>query len=79
MLPAATAFILYCCRRAARAASLDAATALARHNHGFEFPISTPGFHTGLHFLRIESIAEIPAGLAELSGEDVKVLRYLDV
>ena len=42
--------------------SPDAATTLARH--GFEFPllIRTPGFHTGLHFLRIETIARIARG-----------------
>ena len=56
----------------------DAATTLARH--GFEFPllIRTPGFHTGRHFLRVEAIAELPAALAELPGEDLTVLRYLD-
>ncbi len=56
----------------------DAATTLARH--GFEFPllIRTPGFHTGRHFLRIETIEDLPAALAELPGEDLTVLRYLD-
>jgi glutathione synthase/RimK-type ligase-like ATP-grasp enzyme len=59
-------------------ASPDAATTLARH--GFDFPllIRTPGFHTGRHFLRIEAIAQLPAALAELPGEDLTVLRYLD-
>jgi tetratricopeptide (TPR) repeat protein len=54
------------------------ATTLARH--GFEFPllIRTPGFHTGRHFLRIETIAELPGALAELPGEHLTVLRYLD-
>ena len=53
-------------------------TTLARH--GFEFPllIRTPGFHTGRHFLRVEAIAELPAALAELPGEHLTVLRYLD-
>jgi len=56
----------------------DAATTLARH--GFELPIliRTPGFHTGLHFLRVETIAQLPAALAELPGDDLTVLRYLD-
>ena len=56
----------------------DAAATLARH--GFEFPllIRTPGFHTGRHFLRIETIANLPAGLSELPGEDLTVLEYLD-
>jgi aromatic-L-amino-acid decarboxylase len=59
-------------------AGRDAATALARH--GFEFPllIRTPGFHGGRHFLKIEAIAQLPKALAELPGEDLTVLRYLD-
>jgi aromatic-L-amino-acid/L-tryptophan decarboxylase len=56
----------------------DAATTLARH--GFEFPLllRTPGFHTGLHFLRLEIIADLPAALAELPGDFLTVLSYLD-
>jgi glutamate/tyrosine decarboxylase-like PLP-dependent enzyme len=56
----------------------DAATTLSRH--GFEFPLlmRTPGFHTGRHFLRIESLADLPAALAELPGDLLTVLRFLD-
>jgi hypothetical protein len=56
----------------------DAATTLARH--GFEFPllIRTPGFHTGRHFLRVETAAELPAALAQLPGDQLTVLRWLD-
>jgi hypothetical protein len=32
----------------------------------------------GRHFLRIETIAELPAALAELPGDDLTILRYLD-
>jgi hypothetical protein len=54
------------------------ATTLARH--GFDFPllIRTPGFHTGRHFLRVEAGADLPAALAELPGDALTVLRYLD-
>jgi hypothetical protein len=57
----------------------DAATTLARH--GFEFPLlmRTPGFHTGRHFLRIETLADLPAALAGLPGDLLTVLRFLDV
>jgi hypothetical protein len=56
----------------------DASRTLALH--GFEFPllIRTPGFHTGRHFLRIETPDELPAALAELPGDELTVLRYLD-
>jgi hypothetical protein len=40
--------------------------------------IRTPGFHTGRHFLRVESIADLPASLAQLPGDRLTVLRYLD-
>jgi len=56
----------------------DAATTLARH--GFEFPllIRAPGFHTGRHFLRVESTADLPASLDQLPGDRLTVLRYLN-
>jgi len=56
----------------------DPATTLARH--GFEFPllIRTPGFHMGRHFLKIETSAHLPAALAELPGDELSVMRYLD-
>jgi hypothetical protein len=59
-------------------AATDATTTLARH--GFEFPllIRTPGFHMGQHFVKIETSTELPAALAQLPGEDLTVLRYLD-
>jgi len=62
----------------ARLESPDAVPMLARH--GFEFPllIRTPGFHSGRHFLRIEAAGELPAALAELPGDDLTVLNYLD-
>ncbi|MFZ3342344.1 MAG: pyridoxal-dependent decarboxylase [Terriglobales bacterium] len=56
----------------------DGARTLARH--GFEFPLllRAPGFHTGLHFLRVDSFEALPAALAELPGEEVIVMQYLD-
>jgi hypothetical protein len=56
----------------------DASGTLA--HHGFEFPllIRTPGYHTGRHFLRVETPGDLPAALAELPGSELTVLRYLD-
>jgi glutamate/tyrosine decarboxylase-like PLP-dependent enzyme len=56
----------------------DAATTLARHDFEFPLLIRTPGFHMGRHFLRIETLEGLPAALAELPGDDLTVLRYLD-
>ncbi len=46
----------------------------------FEFPllIRTPGFHSGLHFQRVEAAEGLPAALAELPGDYLTVLQYLD-
>ncbi len=59
-------------------AGSEAAATLARH--GFEFPllIRTPGFHTGRHFVRVESVAGLPTAIGELPGDSLTVLRYLD-
>ncbi len=56
----------------------DAVNVLKRH--GFEFPllIRSPGFHTGLHFVRVETIAGLPPALNELPGDELTVMRYLD-
>jgi len=56
----------------------DAARTLA--GCGFEFPLllRAPGFHTGQHFVRVESYDALPAALAELPGQDVIVMEYLD-
>lgn len=49
-------------------------------SHGFAFPLllRAPGFHQGEHFLRIESIDELPAALASLPGDALTVIQYLD-
>ncbi len=56
----------------------DAASILA--GHGFQFPLllRSPGFHTGLHFVRVENLGSLPAALAELPGQDLIVMQYLD-
>ncbi|MGA7290167.1 MAG: pyridoxal-dependent decarboxylase [Terriglobales bacterium] len=59
-------------------AAPDAEATLARH--GFEFPLllRTPGFHGGEHFLRVETLAKLPAALAELPGSDLTAIQFLD-
>lgn len=56
----------------------SAATTLARL--GFEFPMlfRAPGFHTGMHFVRVESAAALPEALESLPGRDVIAMQYLD-
>lgn len=58
--------------------SSNVATILA--SRGLEFPLllRAPGFHTGLHFLRVECLDGLPAALSELPGEEWIVMQYLD-
>ncbi len=56
----------------------DAARTLARH--GFRFPLllRTPGFHTGRHFLRVESPEALASAVAELPGRELTAIEFLD-
>jgi glutamate/tyrosine decarboxylase-like PLP-dependent enzyme/glutathione synthase/RimK-type ligase-like ATP-grasp enzyme len=61
--------------------SLAAAKAgRALNRHGFRFPLllRTPGFHGGENLLRVESAAGFPAALAELPGNDLMVMQFLN-
>jgi glutathione synthase/RimK-type ligase-like ATP-grasp enzyme len=46
----------------------------------FEFPllIRTPGFHNGKHFVRIERAGELAAAAADLPGDELTAIQYLD-
>lgn len=58
--------------------SPEAAAALACH--GFEFPLllRTPGFHTGLHFVRVGHAAALAEAAAGLPGDALTAIQYLD-
>jgi hypothetical protein len=58
-----------CLTRAALAAATDLA---------FPLLLRAPGFHTGQHFLRVESRDGLPAALAELPGDAILAIEYLD-
>jgi hypothetical protein len=47
---------------------------------GFSFPLllRSPGFHTGLHFVRVESPQELHASLSTLPGDKLSVIEFLD-
>ena len=48
---------------------------------GFTFPllVRAPGFHTGQHFTLVEREADLAAAAAELPGDDVLLIEYVDV
>jgi len=59
-------------RRATRDA-LQSATDLK-----FPLLLRAPGFHTGQHFVRVESRAQLAEALAALPGEQILAIEYLD-
>ncbi len=56
----------------------NAAATLKDRGFGFPLLLRSPGFHTGVHFLRVESCQALPAALAELPGSEFIVMQYLD-
>jgi aromatic-L-amino-acid decarboxylase len=48
--------------------------------HGLQFPIllRTPGFHTGKHFVMVQTAQELTAALDFLPGPDLLVMQYLN-
>jgi tetratricopeptide (TPR) repeat protein len=56
----------------------DPAEALRARGFSFPLLVRAPGFHTGRHFLRIESAQELPGALAALPGERLLVIELLD-
>ncbi len=58
--------------------SSEAAAALARHGFAFPLLVRTPGFHTGRHFLRVESPDALPGAVAQLPGRELTVIEFLD-
>ncbi|MGB2643597.1 MAG: pyridoxal-dependent decarboxylase [Candidatus Acidiferrum sp.] len=56
----------------------NAEAILARHGLGFPLLLRAPGFHTGQHFVRVENPAALGAALAELPGDEMIAMEYLD-
>jgi TPR repeat len=53
-------------------------TAVQSHNLSFPLLLRRPGFHTGEHFVRVDVPSALAAAAAELPGDDVLVIEYLD-
>jgi aromatic-L-amino-acid decarboxylase len=58
--------------------SPEAAATVARYGFGFPLLVRTPGFHTGRHFLRVESPGALAGAVAELPGRELTVIEFLD-
>lgn len=65
--------------RAALASSL-ADRSVPGQDQRLEFPLllRSPGFHTGRHFVRVESREALAGALATLAGEELLAIQYLD-
>ena len=48
--------------------------------HGFTFPLllRSPGYHTGAHFVRVETPEGLSRALAELPGEKITAIEFID-
>jgi tetratricopeptide (TPR) repeat protein len=56
----------------------DGPVALARHGLDFPLLLRTPGFHTGRHFVRVESADALTEAVAGLPGAELIAIKYLD-
>jgi glutathione synthase/RimK-type ligase-like ATP-grasp enzyme len=54
--------------------------AQALEAHGFCFPLllRSPGYHTGRNFVRVDHASDLPAAAAQLPGEELLAIEYLD-
>jgi tetratricopeptide (TPR) repeat protein len=61
-----------------RLSAPHAAAALAHDGFGFPLLLRAPGFHTGQHFLRVDTAEALPAALAQIPGPELLAIQYLD-
>ncbi|MGO9703191.1 MAG: tetratricopeptide repeat protein [Xanthobacteraceae bacterium] len=59
-------------------ASSEAAAAVAGAGFRFPFLMRAPGFHTGIFFVRVESLADLMGAAAEFPGNEVCLIEQLD-
>jgi tetratricopeptide (TPR) repeat protein len=56
----------------------EALEALERRSLQFPLLLRAPGFHNGRHFLFVQNAAELAGAIAELPGDDLTAIEYLD-
>ena len=55
----------------------EGVAALAARGYSFPVLLRSPGFHTGRHFVRVETAAELAAAAAALPGDELLAIDYL--
>ncbi len=56
----------------------DGAGALAARGFSFPLLLRSPGYHTGRNFVLVETAADLAAAAADLPGEELLAIEYLD-
>jgi glutathione synthase/RimK-type ligase-like ATP-grasp enzyme len=56
----------------------DGASWLADRGYSFPLLLRSPGYHTGRNFVLVEKAADLAAAAAELPGDELLVIEYLD-
>ena len=59
-------------------AGQEAASRLAHRGFGFPLLLRSPGYHTGRNFVLVEKAADLGDAVAELPGDELLVIEYLD-
>jgi hypothetical protein len=55
-----------------------AAAVLADNGLAFPFLVRAPGFHTGIHFSRVETLEDLAAAAAQFPGDEAWLIEQLD-
>ncbi len=61
-----------------RLAGRNGAGVLARHGFTFPLLLRSPGYHTGRNFILVETAAGLAAAAANLPGDELLAIEYLD-
>jgi glutathione synthase/RimK-type ligase-like ATP-grasp enzyme len=59
-------------------AGADGPTAAAERHFTFPLLLRSPGYHTGRNFILVEEADQLSAAAADLPGDDLLVIEYLD-
>jgi glutathione synthase/RimK-type ligase-like ATP-grasp enzyme len=59
-------------------AGLEASAWLAAHGFAFPLLLRSPGYHTGRNFALVEKAADLAAAVADLPGDELLAIEYLD-
>lgn len=57
----------------------SAAAWLADAGFSYPFLVRSPGYHTGDHFVKVDCASELTAAVAQLPGDELLVIEYVDL